>query len=368
MSRPRAAHAAALGALLLIGALAAPGAGAEPYLAVENGLHCRNCHVNPTGGGKRTVFGTTFARTELSERTLFPTDEPGWNGDVHERIGLGGDLRGGYADVDVPGTAVPSETEITQGTLYAEFRAVPELLSFYFDRQLEPGESTNREAYALITPGGGRYAIKAGQLFLPFGLRLHDDTAFVRQRSGINFATPDDGIELGVELPRWSAQAALSNGTAGAGSVSGKRQTSLSASYVQPRWRAGASYNINADDLGDRTMWALFGGLRTGPISWLAEVDFITDELPGGGDRDILASLIEGNWRAAPGHNVKLSYDFVDPADGVAEDEQERYSLVWEYTPFQMFQPRAGIRRYNGVPGNPSSNRDEVFVELHAYF
>lgn len=354
--------------LTLASALVPTHVSAEPYLAVENGLHCRNCHTSPTGGGKRNVFGTTFARTQLAERVLFPTEAPGWNGDVHERVGLGGDLRGGYSDVDIPGRNVASQTEVTRGTLYAEFRAIPETLSFYFDRKLAPGDDTNREAYALVTPGSGTFHIKAGQFFLPFGLRLEDDSTFVRQRSGINFDTPDDGVELSVELPRWSAQAAISNGTAGAGSVSGKRQTSLSATYVQSRWRLGASLNVNDDPRGDRTMHALFAGFRTGPISWLAELDFITDEIPGGPDRDIYASLIEGNWRLAPAHNLKAGYDFVDPSDAASEDERERYSLVWEYTPFQMFQSRIGIRRYNGIPGDALSNRDEVFVELHAYF
>ncbi len=190
----------------------------------------------------------------------------------------------------------------------------------------------------------------------------------MRQRSGINFDTPDDGVELDVELPRWSVQTAVTNGTAGAGSVSGSRQLSLSASYVQPRWRLGSSYNLNEDDRGDRRMLALFAGFRTGPISWLTELDFITDEVPGGRDRDIYASLLEGNLRIAKGHNLKLSYDFVDPSDAVSEDERERYSLVWEYSPFQLFQSRAGVRRYNGVPGNAVSNRDELFLELHAYF
>lgn len=357
---------AACGTLLLAAAAAFAPAHAEPYLAVENGMHCRNCHTDPAGGGKRTVFGTTFARTQLSERILLPTEGSGWNGEVHERVGLGGDLRGGYSDVDVPGAAVASETEVTQGTLYAEFRAVPDTLSFYFDRKLAPGASENREAYALITPGSNTFRVKVGQFFLPFGLRLEDDSTFVRQRSGINFNTPDDGVELSVELPQWSVQAALSNGTAGAGSVSGRQQTSLSAAYVQSRWRLGASYNLNEDDRGDREMQALFAGWTTGPISWLAELDFITDARPGQPDRDIYASLLEGNLRVAKAHNVKLSYDFVDPSG--TDDERERYSLVWEYTPFQMFQSRVGLRRYNGVSGIPLSNRDEVFLELHAYF
>ncbi|MGW8369706.1 MAG: hypothetical protein ACWGPN_13655, partial [Gammaproteobacteria bacterium] len=220
----------------------------------------------------------------------------------------------------------------------------------------------------LLTPKNGKYTIKYGQMFLPFGLRLQDDATFVRQRSGINFDTPDEGIELGLELPKWSAQLAVTDGTAGAGSAPGKQQTSLSATYVLPRWRLGMSLNLNEDPLGDREMLALFAGFKTGPISWLAEIDMITDEIPGSADRDIYATLIEGNWHIHKGHNLKLGYEFLDPSDAFNEDEQERYSLVWEYSPFQLFQARAGYRSYNGIPAIVQSNRTELFLEAHIYF
>lgn len=115
-------------------------------------------------------------------------------------------------------------------------------------------------------------------------------------------------------------------------------------------------------------MVAVFAGYRTGPITWLAELDFISDEIPGQSDREIYASLLEANWRIRKAHNLKLSYDFVDPSDGVSEDERERYSLLWEYTPVQLVQTRLGYRTYNGVPEDPLSNRDQLFAELHVYF
>lgn len=349
-------------------AAAASPARAEPYLAVANGFKCMQCHTNPTGGGKRNVFGTTYARTQLARRTVLSEGTSGgWNSSVNQWLGIGGDYRGGYRDSDVPGRPSQSDTAVTKSTVYVEVKAIPGLLTFYFDEQVAPGNSVDRERFVLLTPKQGKYTVKAGQFFVPFGWRLQDDTAFVRQRSGINFDTPDDGIELGLELPKWSAQAAFTNGTAGAGSAPGKDQVSLSATYVQPRWRVGASYNVNDDPLGDRTMQAVFAGLDTGPIAWLAELDFIQDDSPTG-SRDVYATLVEGNWQIAKGHNIKGTYEFLDPSDTVGEDEQERYSVVWEHSPVQFVQTRLGFRAYNGVPELPLSNRDELFAEIHIYF
>jgi hypothetical protein len=365
--RSRKSVAAACGLFSLL--IAWTSASAEPYLAVSSGLKCAMCHVNPSGGGKRNLFGMTYARTQLARRTILSDEgDAGWNSNVTDWLGIGGDFRGGYRNVDLPGLDDDARTGVTKSTLYLELRAVPDWLTFYFDEQFSPGDSVDREYYALVTPANGKFTIKAGQFFLPFGLRLQDDGTFVRERSGINFTTPDDGIELGLELPKWSAQLASTNGTAGGGSAPGKDQLSVSASYVQPRWRLGASYNVNNDPLGDREMQALFAGFRTGRIAWLAELDFIKDDLPGFGSRKIYATLIEGNWQFGKGHNLKVGYEFLDPSDAASEDEQERYSIVWEHSPIQLLQTRVGYRAYNGVPAVPITNRNELFAELHVYF
>jgi len=136
---------------------------------------------------------------------------------------------------------------------------------------------------------------------------------------------------------------------------------------VKAKWRVGASFNQNDDPLGDRTMFGVFGGLKTGPISWLAEIDLIKDQ-PSAGDLKQYATLLEGNWRIHKGHNLKVTYEFLDPNRDRGEDQQERYSAVWEYSPVQFVQSRVGVRRYNGIPNFVASNRDELFAELHVYF
>jgi hypothetical protein len=325
--------------------------------------------VNPTGGGKRNLFGMTFARTQLAANTVLRDEgDVGWNSSVTDWFGVGGDYRGGYRNVDLPNGPGTAETTTTKGAVYAEFKAVRNLLTVYFDQQLAPGSSIERERYLLLTPQHGKYTIKAGQFFLPYGLRLQDDATFVRQRSGLNFDTPDDGIELGLELPKWSAQLASTNGTAGAGSAPGKSQLSLSSSYVQPRWRAGASVNANRDPLGDRSMLGVFGGFNTGPVTWLGELDFITDDRPTGGSDKQFASLFEADWRIAKGHNLKVGVELLDPNNHTGGDRQRRYSVVWEHAPMQLLQVRVGLRTYDGPAAQPFTNRNETFAEVHAYF
>ena len=370
----RTAHryygAAALLASLLaiLAGFANDRAWAEPYLAVYKGMQCSACHSHPAGGGKRNAYGNAFAQSEMSAEDIGAPDADLWTGEIAKWLSVGADLRAGYEYVDIPNADATSEFGINRGTVYVEAALIPNRLSLYVDQQIAPGSGINREAYVRLNSASRRFHVAAGQFFLPYGLRLQDDTAFVRQASGINFSNPDRGVQLGYEAGPWSTQLTVTNGSGGGGETDTGKQLSWVGHFVRPRWRAGASFNFNDADAGDRQMQNVFFGLRTGPVVWLAEADLITDDLPAGVEQDAIAGLLEGNWLFRRGHNLKVSYDYLDPDDDVDEDHQVRWSLVWEYTPMQFLQGRIGARIYDGVPQVDLQNQDLYFAEVHGFF
>ena len=342
---------------------------AEPYLAVQKGMKCMVCHTSPTGGGKRTAYGNIYAQQELPARTLGKDSSTDiWTGELFKYLAVGGDIRGGWNRVDVPGQPSSSETDLEEFLGYVELKLVPNYVTVYVDAKLRPGEPVEREAYVRLSTRDGRWSIRGGEFFLPFGLRLQDDDAFIRRVTGINYNTPDTGWELGLEQGKWSAQLGISRGTAGGPEIDSGKQYSLRVSHVTSKWRVGGSFNLNDSKFGDRQMQNIFGGLRTGRVAWLAELDYIIDDGTPTGRRKLWTSLVEANIALKKGHNLKLTFEYFDPDDDVSEDEQNRFSVVWEYFPIQFVQTRLGYRVYDGIPQNPAQNREELFLELHLAF
>ena len=341
---------------------------AEPYLAVREGLKCASCHFNPTGGGMRNAFGNGWAQSALPARRIEGTGTDAWTGVLNSFVALGGNLRANATYTDVPNNDAASEFELEEMRAYLAITAVPDRLAVYIDQRLAPGGSTNLEAFARYTTKDQRWNVQAGQFYLPYGLRLEDDGAFIRQVTGINFATPDRGVQLGYESATISAQLAVSNGTASGPETDEGKQASLRIEHVQNAWRVGAGFNHNHTDEGNRQMQGVFAGVRTGPIAWLAEADYLTDETLGATERKQWVGLIEANWLLTRGQNLKLTAEIFEPDTDVDEDEQNRFSLVWEYFPVQFVQLRVGARVYDGIPQNDLQNRKIYFAQLHGFF
>jgi hypothetical protein len=352
--------------LLLLPLFATRLAQAEPYFAVQMGLKCSACHVNPTGGGMRTTFGALWGQTTLPANTPRMTEAP-FTGEISRYFALGANLRADATVVDTPDTPSRNSFDISSMRLYGELRAIPGRLSIYFDERLAPGGASNAEAYVLYKSASQRFYAKAGQMYLPYGIRLQDSGAYIREQTGISFLTPDRGVELGFDGTHWTGQFAISNGTAGGPEVDSGKQWSLRTEYVQSHWRAGASFNYNDFDIGSRRMQNLFAGLRTGPVSWLAEADYIVEESDTP-RRETWAALLEANWLLRKGHNLKLTAEHLDPQGGATRNQQMRFSAVYEYTPLPFVQLRAGVRNYDDQREFNFLNQRLLFLQVNGFF
>lgn len=345
-------------ALLWFGLLPVSPALAEPWLAVREGLKCAACHTNPSGGGMRTEFGNTWARAGLPVRQL--ETDAAWTGRLTEQVAIGGNLRSNAIYVRDPDRDDTQAFNLEEMRLYLDVEPVPDRLGLYLDQRLAPGGGQVREAYSRYRSAGGSWTFKTGRMYLPYGLRLEDDTALVRQASGINFDNPDEGVELGWESSRWSSQAAITDGVPG---QTGKR-FSLRAEHVRQSWRAGASYSLTQTDSGDRWMQNAFAGWRTGPVAWLAELNHIRDaSLPPPSDRQWVG-LAEANWTAVRGHNLKLTGEWLD----AGSDQRSRYSAVWEYFPIPFLQLRVGTRVSDVGTGIGQDSPTRFFGQIHGFF
>ncbi len=344
-------------------------ANAEPYLAIQQGLKCMQCHVNPTGGGERTVYGEIFSQNVLPA-THLDTGTEAWTGQLNSFISMGGNLRADATWNQVRNQHSLSAFDLDQARLYVSAAVIPDKLIFYVDELLGPGTSTNREAWGQLWFNDKTWYVKAGQIYLPFGFRLQDQSAFTRQVTGISMNTPDQGVEIGLEHGAWDAQLAITNGTVGGTTGNNGKEFTAQLAHVSTRWRVGLGGNINSSSgIGQVRAGTIFVGLHTGPVVWLAELDQVSSPINLSGSRITqAASLLEADWLIRSGHNLKLTAEFLDPDHKQSNNARQRLSLIYEFTPIQFFQLRLGYRHSDSDEINDALHTQQAFAEFHTFF
>ena len=293
-------------------------ANADPYLAFKTGNTCSACHVNPIGGGARNSYGAYYGSQVLpankGEASAFDL------GKISDSILFGGDLRFNLDKRDSDSEDGDSQSFNTQsGQIYLSVQPKNSRFSFYLDQQVSPGAAVSREAFVLAKLKGRHY-LKLGKIMLPYGIRLEDDSAFIRQASQINFDNSDNGVELGLEYAHLVVNFALSNGTSSSGNDDENFQYTSRIETFHPNWRLGASAVLNDSEAGDRTMYNVFAGANWLGFTFLAELDRIEDSSSVnafGSSTLQTAGLFEVNKELGPGINLKLTEEFLDPDDDI---------------------------------------------------
>ena len=339
---------------------------AEPYLAVQSGLKCSQCHVNPTGGGLRSAYGDIYAQTMLPA-THIDAGDP-WTGDVARLLRIGGDVRFDASSTQVPHATTVTQFETEQARVYLEANLIPDRLAVYVDELVAPGNASNREAWMMYQSAQHDWYIKAGQMYLPFGLRLQDTSALVDAVSGIDMTTPDKALEFGWLRGHWDAQLDVSNGTGGGPVTDSRKQYGAQLGWVDALWRVGVAADYDDQSLGSRSTYGVFGGLHLGPVALLGQADVVDDHSVAGGHGRRAGLLGEADWLIARGNNLKFTAEFLDPDHAVQNNGETRWSLVYECTPVQFAQLRLGVRLYDGIPQSDVQHTRLYFLELHGFF
>ena len=363
-----ALRVAAVACSLWLVALLTPPTSAEPAFSVRTGYRCSTCHVNRTGGGLRTSFGSLYAQTTLPAR-LLPWREGGnlLPANPQARFNVGGDFRGQYLVADNSDAAETSSFEVTEANLYAQFRLVPGRISLYVDEKLGPAGASAREFFGLYEfPRADGY-VKVGKFLPPFGWRLPDDATFIRQFSGFTYSAPDTGVEVGFEPGKWSIHLAATNGAGGGSDDNRSKQVSVLTVRRIGKGRIGLSASNNLPQDARVSQAGILGGFHTGRLSLLAEADW-RETRSMGTTTERWIGYLEADVLMSRGLNLKIAHDWLDPDRDVATDARTRTTLGLEYVPVPFVQLRYMVRFRDGPPQVQGARNDSVEIEAHLFF
>jgi hypothetical protein len=366
----------AVGLGIVLSAITPESAAAEPYIALRTGLKCAACHVNRTGGGGRNDFGNLWSQTSLPIKSLEMRSRR-----LNDWIGIGFDLRavGSWAverPEENPEALPRTQAEITEAQIQLEARLVQNYLAVYIDQTVGPDRAFTREAFGLAEWRGNVPGFaKVGKFLLPYGWRLWDEEALIRSVTGFTYATPDIGVEVGIEPGPLSWSVALTNGTQGASEGNSGKMITSSAVFVKQKFRVGASASLNERDDSKTEIVGAHAGLRIGPLALLGEADFIFDSFDTGETpkRDQFLAYVEGDWLVRKGVNVKLAHGYHDPTASIRddavdtpEDQQTRTRLGVEVFPVSFVQVSGFFTRLDNAGDLNDTSR--LSLEVHLLF
>ena len=373
---PSRIHMLLLAAALLAGLLGlSRSASAEPRFAVREGLPCSACHVNRTGGGMRTPFGVAWAQSNL------PTwRSPGvFDPRLGESVSIGANLRLDERSVLPASTTLESKHyhstasssfESTEGNLYVRADVVPQRLAVYVDETVAPEGASNREAFVLLQGLPLNGYVKAGRFMLPYGLRIQDDTAFMRQQTGFTYANQDLGVEIGIAPQPFTASVAVSNGSLGGPDTNLAKQVTAQFGVVAPWGRLSASVAYNDTSVPDfpfKTLTSgMHGGLRLGRLTMLGSLDWIR----GMGQPthyDQVALFTEGDFEAWKGVHLRGRFEAFDPSLQIQNNERDRFIVGASWFTTQFMELRAEYRINRDIPQRVTGNANEILLQIHGF-
>ena len=343
---------------------------AIPRLAVQNGVSCVSCHVNPTGSGLRNEYGSSIVSLdELSWKPL--SKQPKFTGALADHLRIGTDLR--------MQTYIHSEDEDQwervsfpmQLELYGHWQITRSFQAYAAVDALR----SNTEGWISMEVSRFNGFLRAGRMTPHFGLALDDHTTFVRggnikMKNGLNaegmiFSPMRSSVatlEVGMNAGDLFLTASVSDGyVAGdAGSKTFTGRVEYSGMFLENSVLAGGSA-MQEDDL---FLVGIFGGAARGPFTWMGEVDLAGNWV---GDGTSLASFSELSYSLVQGVTLTARYDFFDEDIGYLGNALSRAAAGIEFFPLPYVEFR-GLVRVTKVASENERQNPELLFQLHIWY
>lgn len=334
---------------------------------------CNLCHYNPTGGGERDLYATTYlVPAEMAIPEFDEENATVFDPQIGESVVIGADVRTLFVKSSKPDNSPVSRPDLEnffemQGNLYLHLQ-----LDSRFAVQMAYGISQQLEVFGLgyVLPADGY--LKLGRFVPAFGWRFADHTRFVRDHLG--YFPPnhtDVGLEAGIAPDPFTLTASVMNGQLG--STQDFNEDLAFTARGTFRVRGGSvGFLIGGSYLNNQTPNATTqaGGplwyLKVGKLTWTGEADVLSVKPTG--VQAATTSWITSNELAYPlrrGVDLVGTFDFIDPNrddDGLLVT---RVGLGLETMPTPFLKLNALVNRY--ILNEGADNYTQLILQAHFF-
>lgn len=359
-------------------------ADALPKFATRQGAKCQSCHINPTGKGMRSTFGSTYGREELTMSTFKEeTDIEEFSPMLNDYFTVGMDYRTLFYFREQNST---SSFFQMQGDLYLDLR-LNKKFRIYFDKGLYSGFEVFGLAKVLPMEG----YIKLGNFVPSYGLKMDDHNLLIRSGAffplnpaiaaypgGLGFGqgAEDTGLELGFSPGILTVNVGVFNGKrgglAGTGGTKNKAVVVRADANVQTdlvNFNAGGSFynQPNSTGPGKTRIIGGFGVISLdNNLTIQGEYDILTT-FNTALNKEVSGNILYGelNYLITSGIDLKLGYEFYDPNLDLKDGSITRFTVGAEIFPLTGVEVRPLYRINQEKPADLKNN--ELQVMFHFY-
>ena len=349
--QPIGRRLALISSTLIMAGLVGAGISALPRLSAEHAVACKQCHINPNGGGARNEFGNHAVA--FQELCIPPTKKLLASHYSSPRLSpsllVGFDSR--WLLLDDP------RIIRMQSDLYVTLSPFKHFDYHFRIGPVGSGAMQVTEQYALFSFCDTRYWVKAGTFYPAFGLRQDDHNSYTRVKTGHPYNSYLDGISFGAEWKDVSLTAETFN-------QDGRTMFALHGfrtGYVSPiGYLLGASYQhpekINGSTGAYPRAKAMFGAVNWDRITISGEYDLI------GNGNDSAAFYAAATARIIWGLYLTGEYNYFDPSRRYTSGFERFTRISVDFYPVPYVKIRPSISHYKPAVLGQS---DDFFVQFH---